>query len=136
MTSKEVCQLLLDLGLSSVRIRGPRTPITRTPRRSQDPRVRAYPDRFASLAHAREWLEGFMAYYDHEHRHSGIGYHSPASVHFGTAGQVREQRARALDQAYAAHPERFSRRPEPPRLPETVWINDPARRSDPTPQIV
>ncbi|MGW9419776.1 IS3 family transposase [Cellulosimicrobium funkei] len=138
MTSKEVSQLLLDLGIERSHSR---------PKNSNDnPYSEAqfktlkyasdYPREFASLAHAREWLEGFMTYYNHEHRHSGIGYHTPASVHFGTAGQVREQRARTLDQAYAAHPERFSRRPEPPRLPETVWINDPARRSDPTPQIV
>ncbi len=77
-----------------------------------------------------------MAYYNHEHRHAGIGYHTPASAHFGTAGQVRDQRAATLAEAYAARPERFSRRPEPPRLPETVWINDPARRREGTSQSV
>ena len=132
MTSKEVSQLLLDLGIERSHSR---------PKNSNDnPYSEAqfktlkyasdYPERFESLAHAREWMEGFMAYYNHEHRHSGIGYHTPASVHFGTAGQVRDQRARTLAEAYAAHPERFSRRPEPPRLPETVWINDPAKRRE------
>ncbi|KIH98088.1 hypothetical protein LP52_15445 [Streptomonospora alba] len=67
-------------------------------------------------------------------RHSGIGYHTPASVHFGTAEHVRAQRATALDKAYTAHPERFSRRPRPPRIPQEAWINDPAKRPDPTPQ--
>jgi putative transposase len=66
----------------------------------------------------------------------GIPTFLKRALNFGTAEQVREQRARTLDQAYAAHLERFSRRPEPSRLPETVWINDPARRSDPTLQIV
>ena len=32
----------------------------------------------------------------------------------------------AIDNAYAAHPERFVRKhPEPPKLPTAVWINPP-----------
>jgi putative transposase len=39
---------------------------------------------------------------------------------------VRAQRADVLDAAYAAHPERFVRKPpEPPALPTAVWINEP-----------
>jgi dimethylargininase len=52
--------------------------------------------------------------------------HTPASVHFGTATEIREARARVLDAAYAAHPERFVNRPPiPPLLPEAAWINKP-----------
>jgi putative transposase len=51
--------------------------------------------------------------------------HTPASVHFGTAEQIRTQRQTTLNQAYAEHPERFTRRPRPPKLPETAWINQP-----------
>ena len=29
------------------------------------------------------------------------------------------------DRAHAQHPERFTRRPSPPRLPEQAWINQP-----------
>ncbi|MFH9354832.1 IS3 family transposase, partial [Kitasatospora sp. NPDC017646] len=90
--------------------------------------------RFDSLAHAREWMEAFTSYYNHEHRHSGIGPHSPASVHFGTADLVRDQRAATLSEAYERHPERFPRRPRPPEIPRKVWINDPARRREPAPQ--
>ncbi|MGW2430945.1 integrase core domain-containing protein [Streptomyces sp. NPDC001226] len=93
-----------------------------------------YPERFDSLAHAREWFEAFIAYYNHEHRHSGIGWHTPASVHFGTAEEVRDQRAVTLAEAYARHPERFGRRPRPPRIPQQAWINDPAKRREPAPQ--
>jgi hypothetical protein len=51
-------------------------------------------------------------------RHSGIGLHTPASVHYGTATEIREQRAAVLDAAYAANPTRFHhRRPTPPKLP-------------------
>ena len=55
----------------------------------------------------------------------GIGLHTPASVHFGTAEQVRAQRAHVLDAAYAANPNRFRRKPTPPRIPGAAWINQP-----------
>ncbi len=46
----------------------------------------------------------FFAYYNHEHRHSGIGLHRPPSVHYGAATEIREQRSAVLDAAYAANP--------------------------------
>ncbi|CAG6399461.1 hypothetical protein NMG29_40035 [Streptomyces cocklensis] len=79
-------------------------------------------------------MDAFITYYNHDHRHSGIGLHTPASVHFGTAEEVRDQRAIALAEAYERHPERFARRPKPPEIPGQVWINDPARRAQPEPQ--
>ena len=41
---------------------------------------------------------------------------TPAMVHYGLAAAVRENRQLALDAAYAAHPERFVRRPPTPPL--------------------
>ena len=90
----------------------------------------AFPDRFGSLADARAFAEAFFGYYNHEHRHSGIGLHTPASVHHGTAAEVRVLRQATLDAAYAAHPHRFGhRRPEPPKLPVEAWINQPSREA-------
>ena len=78
-----------------------------------------FPETFGSLADARAFCEEFFAYYNHEHRHSGIGLHTPASVHYGTAARVRAERQATLDAAYAPNPERFShRRPAPPKLPD------------------
>ena len=55
------------------------------------------------------------------------GLHTPASVHYGLAAGIREQRVAVLAGAYAAHPERFVRViPQPPPLPTAVWINPPA----------
>ncbi|WP_258044545.1 DDE-type integrase/transposase/recombinase, partial [Streptomyces sp. SM11] len=136
MTSKKVSQLLIDLGVTRSHSR---------PKTSNDnPYSEAHfkttkymsdcPERFDSLAHAREWFDAFIAYYNHEHRLSGIGWHTPASVHFGTAEEVRDQRAITLADAYARHPERFGRRPRPPRIPQQAWINDPARRREPATQ--
>jgi putative transposase len=68
-----------------------------------------FPDRFGSLADARTFCDEFFAAYNHEHRHSGIGWHTPASVHYGTAEQIRQHRQATLDTAYTQHPDRFNR---------------------------
>ena len=58
--------------------------------------------------------------------HSGIGFHTPADVHYGRAELIRADRGLVLDAAYAAHPERFVRKPPtPPALPTAAWINRP-----------
>jgi len=60
------------------------------------------------------------------HRHGGLGLHTPTDVHHGHAGAVREQRAVILSAAYHAHPERFVRKsPVPPKIPTNSWINPP-----------
>jgi putative transposase len=85
-----------------------------------------FPDRFGSDEDALGFCRRFFAWYNDEHRHSGIGFHTPADVHYGRAEQVRAERAEVLDAAYAAHPERFVRKPPaPPTLPTIAWINQP-----------
>jgi putative transposase len=89
-----------------------------------------FPEGFESLEHARTHLRRFFAWYNDEHRHSGIGFMTPAAVHFGRASAIDEQRRRVLQGAYAAHPERFKGRlPTPPALPEIVGINLPKTQS-------
>lgn len=51
---------------------------------------------------------------------------TPAAVHYGQAAALTEQRRVTLQAAYEAHPERFVKGlPQPPELPEAVWINPP-----------
>ncbi len=133
MTSKPVAELLADLGIGRTHSR---------PHVSNDNPFSeaafktlkycpAFPERFGSIADARVFCEQFFSYYNHEHRHSGIGLHTPASVHYGTAKEVRAKRAVTLDGAYAANPARFRhRRPTPPRLPTAAWINRPTIEND------
>ncbi len=132
MTSKPVAQLLVDLGVARSHSR-PHVSNDNPYSEAQFKTLKyapVFPDRFGSLADARAFCDAFFTYYNHEHRHSGIGLHTPASVHHGTAEQVRKQRATTLNAAYAATPSRFGhRRPEPPRLPETAWINQPSREA-------
>lgn len=133
MTSKGVATLLSDLGVGRTHSR---------PHVSNDnPYSEAafktlkycpsFPARFGSIADARVFCESFFEHYNHFHRHSGIGLHTPASVHYGTATEIRAERARTLDAAYAANPRRFcNRRPTPPKLPTVAWINNPAMSGD------
>jgi putative transposase len=87
-----------------------------------------FPDRFGDIDDARAFCEAFFTFYNHEHRHSGIGLHTPASVHFGTAAEIRAQRALTLEAAYQANPGRFRTKPTPPTIPAKAWINDPNKQ--------
>ena len=54
---------------------------------------------------------------------------TPAAIHHGRATELHAERARVLNAAYAATPERFVRRPPtPPELPTAAWINKPTAK--------
>lgn len=139
MTSKSVADLLEDLDVTRSHSR---------PKVSNDnPYSEAwfktlkyapvFPDRFASLAHARAFITDFVTWYNHGHRHSGIGLHTPADVHHGRHHHIRASRQDTLAAARAAHPERFGApRPLPKilDLPDQVWINHPDQRTEPAHQ--
>ena len=125
MTSKPVAVLLSDLHISQSHSR-PHVSNDNPFSEAQFKTLKycpAFPGQFGSLPGARAFSEVFFAYYNNEHRHSGIGLHTPASVHDGTATQIQARRALVLQQAYAANPSRFRghprRRPCPPRSGST-----------------
>jgi putative transposase len=131
MTSKSVSQLLIDLDVARSHSR---------PHVSNDNPFSeaafktlkycpAFPDHFDDIQDARAFCKEFFDHYSHEHYHSGLGLHTPASVHFGTAQTIRADRAKVLAAAYARNPERFSGPPEPPKLPTVAWINPPSDRT-------
>jgi len=129
MASKPVALLLADLGVTKSHSRphcSNDNPYSEAQFKTLKDRPE-FPERFGSLEHARAFCQGFFPWYNHAHRHSGIGYHTPADVHTGRAALVRARRAAVLAAAYAAHPERFVRKPPtPPALPSPAWINRPA----------
>ena len=85
-----------------------------------------FPERFGSIEDARSFCRRYFHWYNHEHRHSGIGMMTPASVHEGLAQAVYDARQVLLDQAFQAHPERFPKgRPNPLAMPGPAWINRP-----------
>jgi putative transposase len=90
-----------------------------------------FPGRFASIEAARQHGQIFFPWYNDEHRHTALGLHTPADVHYGTAEAIRDKRSTVLTDAYTTHPERFVRKhPEPPRLPTGSWINPPPTESE------
>lgn len=85
-----------------------------------------YPDCFDSLVEAQAWARDFFYWYNNEHRHSSLGLMTPATVHYGRAASLTARRQATLTSAYEAHPERFVKGPpQPPELPQAVWINPP-----------
>lgn len=134
MTSKPVAFLLADLGITQSHSR-PHVSDDNPFSEAQFKTLKYRPDfptRFASIEAARRHCQIFFAWYNDEHRHTGLGLHTPADVHYGTAAAIRDKRAGVLTSAFAQHPERFVRKPpEPPALPAASWINPPTtpRRS-------
>jgi putative transposase len=134
MASKPVAFLLADLGVTKSHSRphcSNDNPFSEAQFKTLKYRP-DFPERFGSIEDARAFCDRFFGWYAHEHRHSGIGLHTPADVHYGHAHAVREARGHVLDAAHNAHPERFVRKPpQPPRLPSTVWINKPEDKEEP-----
>jgi putative transposase len=128
MVAKPVAFLLADLGVTKSHSRphcSNDNPFSESQFRTLKYRP-TFPERFGSYADAHAFCGRFFRWYNDEHRHSGIGFHTPADVHYGRAETIREQRAIVLNDAYAEHPERFVRNPpQPPALPTAVWINEP-----------
>ena len=129
MTSKTVAQLLADLGVTKTHSRphvSNDNPYSEAQFKTMKYRP-GFPEQFGSLMDARSWMRQFVAWYNHEHRHSGISLLTPASVHDGKAPAVLAARGQVLESAYRAHPERFVRGvPTTGELPSAVWINPPA----------
>lgn len=128
MTSKTLAQLYADLGVTKSRSR---------PHVSNDnPFSEAhfktlkygpgFPPFFANIEQARDFCRAFFAWYNDDHRHSGIALLTPADVHHGRAEERIAARRSVLHKAWTAHPERFVRGiPEPPVIATATYINRP-----------
>jgi len=130
MKSKVVAQLLADLGVIKS--------LSRPSVSNDNPFSEAifstikgcptYPGGFGSIEDSRAWARSLFPWYNDEHKHSGIGYYTAQSVHYGTAKEFYELREKTLLEAYASHPERFVNKiPKPFDIPKAVWINPPTQ---------
>ena len=91
-----------------------------------------YPWQFDDIDDARRWADGFFAFYNTDHYHSGIAMLTPASVYFGTADEIVERRQQTLDEAFAKQPDRFRRGRPLAKRPEPAWINKPTEEAQPS----
>jgi len=128
MRSKTVAFLLSDLGVTKSHSR-PHVSNDNPFSEAQFKTLKyqpQFPKQFGSLEDARSFCRAFFDWYNHQHHHSGIGWLTPAMLHYGQAEHVVQQRQQVLLAAYLAHPERFVQgQPSPPSVPTEVWINPP-----------
>lgn len=69
-----------------------------------------YPHKpFETIETARAWVATFVAWYNTEHRHSGIRFVTPDQRHDGREHDVLTNRVRVYERARRRHPNRWSR---------------------------
>ncbi|MGH8551519.1 MAG: integrase core domain-containing protein [Methylococcales bacterium] len=128
LTSKPVAFLLADLGVTKTPSR-PRVsnhnPFSEAQFKTLKYRP-TFPKCFGSLQAARAFCQPFLRWYNTEHRHSGIAFMTPESVHSGHAPEIVPVRRQTLELAFALYPQRFKGRlPVPKAMQTAVWINPP-----------
>lgn len=89
-----------------------------------------YPGHFTDIDTARHWVTTYVSEYNNNHRHSGIGHYTPASVHDNTWHQTHARRQALLDADYQAHPHRYRKPPQAPTPNNETWINKPQPQPD------
>jgi putative transposase len=75
------------------------------------------------LAKAREWVLGFVRWYNEDHRHSAIKFVTPQERHTGADIEILNQRTALYESAKAAKPERWHGKTRDWSRPELVWLN-------------
>ena len=81
--------------------------------------------RFRSLDVVRCWIEGFVEWYNGEHRHSSIKVVTPNQRHYGEANAICSVRQQTYDKAHQENPRRWSRPPRCRKQSERVKLNHP-----------
>jgi len=68
-----------------------------------------YPEKaFDNITSSRHWVNGFVSWYNNEHRHSGIKFVTPAQRHAGKDVEILAKRTQLYHAAKTRHPERWS----------------------------
>ncbi len=63
---------------------------------------------FKSLDDARDWVQHFVDWYNHQHKHSQLNFVSPAERHAGLDDKILQQRKQVLEEARRVNPNRWS----------------------------
>ena len=92
-----------------------------------------YPETpFDNLVLARDWVAGFVRWYNDEHLHSGIKFVTPSQRHTGKDVEILAQRQRIYQAAKMKHPERWSRDIKDWSLVTEVHLNPEKKKTENT----
>ncbi len=78
---------------------------------------------FGSLEQARDWVAGFVHWYNEEHLHSGIKFVTPAQRHAGEDNQILLNRHKVYQNAKEKNPQRWSGKTRNRNPIEEVLLN-------------
>jgi len=91
-----------------------------------------YPNKpFESLDAAQAWTHQFVRWYNHEHKHSGLKFVTPAQRHAGQAAAILAQRQQVYIDARNRHPQRWSGPTRNWKLDDEVWLNPERSQTEP-----
>lgn len=79
-----------------------------------------YPEYFASIDAANEFVSKFVEWYNYSHLHSGLDMTTPCSVHYGFHEEVMDNRNQLLEAHRAMNPSRYGSRKKVFKVPEKV----------------
>ena len=86
----------------------------------------AYPGKpFESIEAARQWVHGFVQWYNNQHRHSAIRYVTPNQRHSGADTELLKQRDVVYEAARQQNPQRWSGKTRDWNPVTEVWLNPP-----------
>ena len=78
---------------------------------------------FTNITKARQWVAGFVDWYNHEHRHSAIQFVTPAQRHARLDTAILTHRKAVYEAAKARNPERWSRQTRNWNPVKVVYLN-------------
>jgi transposase InsO family protein len=90
-----------------------------------------YPEKpFSDINTAREWVEDFVQWYNHDHQHSGIKFVTPEQRHKGADVEILIKRKQVYEKARAQNPERWTGDIKNWDRIEEVHLNPAKNKSD------
>lgn len=78
---------------------------------------------FDDVEEARTWTMQFVRWYNHQHKHSGLKFVTPAQRHDGKAAAILKRREEVYEAAKARCPQRWSGSTRNWKLKDEVWLN-------------
>jgi len=89
----------------------------------ENPRVHQKPRK--SIEATREWVHGFVQWYNNEHHHSGIRFVTPNQRHQKLDKEILEKRKAVYEAVKEKNPQRWSGKTRDWSLVTEVWLNPP-----------